>query len=222
LQQASVELEKRVERVDPGRRAIAFADGTEVVADAVVSSIPLPALVPMIVGAPESTLEAASKLACTKCVTVNVGIGREDLSSHHWTYFYDSDFVITRLSFPHLLSPHTVPPGCSSVQAEVYFSDKYRPLESHPQTFIEPVVRDLRRCGLLRDDDEILHTDARLIPYANVIFDHDRQCALQEVHGFLEDVGINYCGRYGEWGYQWTDESFVSGEEAAQRALDSR
>jgi hypothetical protein len=33
-------------------------------------------------------------------------------------------------------------------------------------------------------------------------------------------VGIGYCGRYGEWGYQWTDESFVSGEKAAQKVLD--
>jgi hypothetical protein len=32
-------------------------------------------------------------------------------------------------------------------------------------------------------------------------------------------VGIEYCGRYGEWAYIWTDESFRSGERAADRAL---
>jgi hypothetical protein len=35
----------------------------------------------------------------------------------------------------------------------------------------------------------------------------------------LDDVGIDYCGRYGEWAYLWTDESFVSGERAVERAL---
>jgi hypothetical protein len=35
----------------------------------------------------------------------------------------------------------------------------------------------------------------------------------------LNDVGIAYCGRYGDWGYMWTDESFISGEGAAERAL---
>jgi hypothetical protein len=55
--------------------------------------------------------------------------------------------------------------------------------------------------------------------YANIIFDLERAAALKTVHGYLQDVGIAYCGRYGEWGYMWTDESFKSGELAAERAL---
>ena len=39
------------------------------------------------------------------------------------------------------------------------------------------------------------------------------------MHGYLDDVGIAYCGRYGDWGYMWTDESFISGERAAETAL---
>jgi protoporphyrinogen oxidase len=222
LKEATLELDHEVVALDVDRRLIGFSGGHEVGVDAVISSIPLPRLVPMISGAPERVRDAASLLACTQCVTVNIGIGREDLSDHHWTYFYDSDFVITRLSFPHLLSPHTVPVGCSSVQAEIYFSDKYRPLRGKPEDYIEPVVRDLQRCGLLRDDDEILHSNARLIPFGNVIFDHDRKDAVAVVHDYLDEIGVSYCGRYGEWGYQWTDESFVSGESAAQKVLDGR
>ena len=58
-----------------------------------------------------------------------------------------------------------------------------------------------------------------LLPYANIIFDHDRAGALKTVHGYLDDLGIAYCGRYGDWGYLWTDESFKSGERAADQAL---
>jgi len=56
--------------------------------------------------------------------------------------------------------------------------------------------------------------------YANVIYDHDRAPALEVVHGYLDDVGIDYCGRYGNWDHAWTDEAFVSGEETASRVLD--
>jgi len=42
---------------------------------------------------------------------------------------------------------------------------------------------------------------------------------LKEVHGYLDELGIGYCGRYGDWGYMWTDESFKSGEAAAERVL---
>ena len=49
--------------------------------------------------------------------------------------------------------------------------------------------------------------------------DLDRAAALKTVHGYLDDIGIAYCGRYGDWGYMWTDESFKSGELAAEKAL---
>ena len=63
---------------------------------------------------------------------------------------------------------------------------------------------------------------AMLLPYANIIFDLDRAAALKTVHGYLDDLGIAYCGRYGDWGYMWTDESFKSGELAAERAMSVR
>lgn len=220
LERATVECGKRVREIDPEARSVRFADGSRVIADGVVSSTPLPELVPMIQNAPSEVLEAAGRLACTTCVTVNVGVARQDLSEAHWTYLYDRDLTATRLSFPHLFSPANAPAGAGSIQAEVYFSDKYRPLETAAEDLIEPVLGDLRRCGLLRDDDEILHTSARRIDYANVIFDLERAEALATVRAYLDEVGIATCGRYGEWGYHWTDESFESGESAAQRVLD--
>ena len=57
--------------------------------------------------------------------------------------------------------------------------------------------------------------------YANIIFDLDRAAAVKTVHGYLDELGIAYCGRYGEWGYMWTDESFKSGEQAAERTLSA-
>ncbi len=66
-----------------------------------------------------------------------------------------------------------------------------------PEDWIEPVVTDLPRVGILREDDRILHRSAVLLPYANVIFDLDRAAALATVHGYLDDIGIAYCGATG-------------------------
>jgi protoporphyrinogen oxidase len=206
--------------IDPRTRQLSFSNGHVAHYDALISSVPLPDLIPIIKGAPQDVLEASRRLACSTCVIVNVGVDRADLSPAHLSYFYDEDICFTRLSFPHMLSSHNVPPGTGSIQAEVYFSDKYKPLSGSPNDWIDPVIRDLRRCGLLRENDRVLFSNALLLRYANIIFDLDRSAALKTVHGYLDDLGIAYCGRYGDWGYMWTDESFKSGENAAQRALE--
>lgn len=216
---ARMKLNHDVVRLDPRAKQLTFANGFVADYDAVVSSIPLPDLLPMIVGAPADVVAAARRLACSTCVLVNIGVDREDLSDAHMTYFYDEDICFTRLGFPHMLSATNAPPGTGSIQAEVYFSPKYRPLDRNPDDLIEPVIADLKRCGLLRENDRILFKNSILVPYANVIFDLERAAALETVHGYLDDIGVAYCGRYGDWGYMWTDESFKSGERAAEQAL---
>jgi protoporphyrinogen oxidase len=206
--------------VDPRARELRFSNGAVAPYDALVSSVPLPDLVRMIAGVPQDVLDASRRLACSTCVLVNVGVDRKDLSDAHITYFYDEDICFTRLGFPHMLSATNAPPGTGSIQAELYFSDKYKPLTGSPDDWIDPVITDLRRAGVLREDDHIVFSSAMLVRYANIIFDLDRTAALSTVHGYLDDLGIAYCGRYGEWGYLWTDESFKSGENAAQKVVD--
>jgi protoporphyrinogen oxidase len=216
---ADIQLDHRVVKIDPKERSIYFANGAKADYGGVVSSIPLPELVPMIAGAPRDVVEAAERLACSEAVIVNLGIDRSDLVDAHWSYFYDRDICFARLSTPHLQSPNNVPSGCGSLQAECYYSKKYRPLNQRPEECIEPVIADLKRCGVLRETDKILFRQAMHIPYANVIFDLESMPATKLVHGYLEDIGIGYCGRYGDWAYIWTDQSFVSGENALQKVL---
>ncbi len=215
-----LKLEHQLVELNPRTRQLTFANGFKTIYDGVVSSIALPDLLLMIEGAPPDVVQAAQRLACSTCVLVNVGVDREDLSDAHMSYFYDEDICFTRLSFPHMLSPTNVPASAGSIQAEVYYSRKYRPLTVKPDDLIEPVIADLRRSGVLRETDKILHRNAMLVPYANVIFDLDRKAALAAVHSYLDEIGVAYCGRYGDWGYMWTDESFISGERAAQSVLD--
>ena len=218
---ADIKLQHDVTSVDPKARTLRFSNGTSVQYGALVSSIPLPALVPMIVGVPPDVVAASRQLACSTCVLVNVGVNRADLSEGQITYIYDEDICFTRLSFPHMLSATNAPDGCGSIQAEVYFSDKYRPLQQSTESIIDQVIADLKRCKILREEDRILFRGAKAVKFANVIFDLERAEALKTVHGYLDDIGIHYCGRYGDWGYMWTDESFVSGERAAEAALST-
>ncbi len=206
--------------IDARAKTLTFGDGTSTSYGALVSSIPLPEVVRLVRGVPDGVVAAADRLACSSCVLVNVGIDRPDIADVQISYFYDLDIIFPRASFPHMMAGSTVPDGCSSVQVEIYFSQKYRPFSGSPGDYIEPTIRDLTRCGVLHHDDRIVMKDAVFVPYANIIFDHDRAEALATVRGFLDDVGVRTCGRYGEWAYYWTDDSFKSGERAAEQALN--
>lgn len=215
-----IELNHAVTRIDPRTRSVQFGNGVVAGYDSLISSLPLPELIHLIAGAPGDVVEAAENLACTTVVLVNLGIDRPDVSDASWTYFYDDEFPFSRISFPSVYSPNVVPEGTSAIQAEVYFSKKYRPLTQSPESLIEPVIAGLTQCGLLHPDDRILVRQAQVVPYANIIFDLDRAASLRVVHGFLSEIGISPVGRYGEWGYHWTDEAYLSGEAAARRVLD--
>jgi protoporphyrinogen oxidase len=219
--QANVQLNHKVVGVDPKSKVLTFESGNQALYDHLISSIPLPELIPMIAGAPSAVVAAASQLVASTIVMVNVGIDRSDVTEATWSYFYDQDFVITRTSSPSRMSPHVAPPGSSSIQCEIYFSKKYRPLDRDPEDLIEPAINDLRRCGLIKPQDQILHRSAHVSWYGNVIWDHDRAPALEIVHGYLDELAVRYCGRFGEWAYLWTDDAFCSGERAAEKVLET-
>jgi protoporphyrinogen oxidase len=214
-----IRLEHKVVALDPRERVLRFANGKSTGYSQVISSIPLPELIPLIAGAPREVLDAARKLAFTTAALYNIGVDRADLSSTAITYFYDEDIIFSRVNLPHMFSPHNAPPGCGTIQAEIYFSDKYKPLQGHPDQYFERVLADLRRCGFLRETDKILLRETSINRYANVIYDLDRADALAIVHGFLDEVGVSYCGRYGCWDHAWTDQAFISGEETAHKVL---
>jgi len=219
LEDADLRPGHRLVRVDPSVKSLTFDSGWETTYDHLISSVPLPELVAMTAGAPQEVVEAAGRLAATSLVLVNIGVDRVDIGDT-WTYFYDEDVIFARVSYPHRLSPTMAPPGCGSFQCEIYFSEKYRPRTQSPEAYVDQAIGDLRKCGLIEEGDSILHKSAVHVPYANIIHDHDKTPALNLINGWLERVGIATCGRYGLWGYQWTDEAFISGEQAAQRVLD--
>lgn len=216
-----IRLGHRVVGIEPRAGRVRFANGTVAAHRAIISSIPLPELVPLIDGVPADVLAASKRLAFTTAVLFNIGIDRAELSDTAITYFYDEDIVFSRVNLPHMFSPHNAPAGCGVIQAEIYFSDKYKPLEREPGSYMEEVVRGLRRCGFIHENDRILLQDVAINRYANVIYDQDRAGAVEAVHGFLQEQNILYCGRYGDWNHAWTDQAFISGEEAARRLLAS-
>lgn len=91
MESSELRLDHKLASIDPKKKEVSFANGNKVSYKGLVSSVPLPDLIPTIQGTPTEVLEAAAKLACTEVVIVNLVINRPDLLDAHWTYIYDEE-----------------------------------------------------------------------------------------------------------------------------------
>ena len=189
--------------------------------DGLVSSVPLPDLIRMIEGAPPDVLDASQRLACSTCVLVNIGVNREDLSNAHMTLLLRRGYLLhaarlSRTCFP----PRTSQPAPGAFRRKSTFSDKYKPFTGRRRTGSSRSSTGSPALWLIarRRSDPVPQGDVAALRQHHL---RSRSGgALKTVHGYLDDLGIAYCGRYGDWGYMWTDESFKSGELAAEGALE--
>lgn len=217
-----IKRNKKVVSINPRTRLVGFADGAEMDYENLVSTMPLPELVKICDPGSLSSeiIAAAESLLCSSLVLVDIAVARADLSPNHWFYVYDEDISISRGHFPHLLSPSNAPPGMGSIQLEIYHS-RHRPLPSSPASLPERAIDELVRMRILESADEVLWARHREVKYANVVFDHNRAEALSVLEPWAIQNGIILAGRYGEWGYHWTDDSVLSGWSAAEKILGS-
>ena len=70
--------------------------------------------------------------------------------------------------------------------------------------------------------EDIIVSDVRFEPYANVIFDHDIYPNRRLVKKYLQANDIIPIGRFGEWAYLWSDQSLMSGVGAAKKIISSQ
>ena len=81
METADLRLGHALDAIDPKAKEVSFANGVTVAYEGLVSSVPLPDLVPTIEGAPRDVLEAAARLACTEVVIVNLVVDRPTSST---------------------------------------------------------------------------------------------------------------------------------------------
>jgi protoporphyrinogen oxidase len=205
-----INLNKEAVLIDIKNKQVEFSDGTKEYYSNLISSIPLPELVKIIKDCPSRIQEAGNDLLATSGQLVSIGFNRPDIPRYLWAYIYDEDIFPARVYSPSLKSINNVPERKSSLQFETYYS-KYSPKKPEGDRLISHIVAKGERMSMFsKNDIEVI--DYREVKYANVIFDHKRANALSTIHTYLQNIGIICIGRFGEWGYLWSDQSLLSGK----------
>ena len=217
LLEGRLELNARVTEVHPAKHQLVLADGRRFAYEQLISTMPLPQLVRMAgAEAPRAVRDAAGKLRHVSVRCVNLGIGRADITDKHWVY-YPEDTVFHRIFMQGNASPHCNAPGGFGLTCEITYSPS-KPLPCSGDELIDLCIADCVRTGLLRADDKILARNEVDMPYAYVVYDHERLQNFRVIDEWCARHDIILSGRYSEWQYYNSDHAFLAGRKAAERA----
>ena len=215
-------LRTRVVGLSPANRTVMLErDGetSEVRYDYLISTMPLPALVRLLGDdAPASVRKAASGLRHVSVRCVNLGIGREKLTEKHWIY-YPEDTVFHRIFVQGNASPYCNPPGGFGLTCEITYSE-YKPLPGDGDALVQRAIEDCHKVGIFNEDDPIWVANQVDMPYAYVVYDHERKRNVDAIRNWLAEQNIVLAGRYSEWEYYNSDHAFAAGKKAAEQVRD--
>jgi len=207
-------LNTSIVSISPEGHQCTLSDGQTIKYETLLSTIPLPALIRAMGNhAPASIRQAAQTLRHVSVRCVNIGVGRENLTEKHWIY-YPEDTVFHRIFVQGNASPYCNAPGGFGLTCEITYSPK-KPLPCDGAALTELAIRDCIRVGIIQPEDPIWVANQIDMPYAYVVYDHQRRAAVEQIREWLKGVDIHLAGRYSEWEYYNSDHAFIAGKKAA-------
>jgi protoporphyrinogen oxidase len=184
-----------------------------------LSTIPLPELVPMLRPDAPNALEAARRrLRFRALAFVNLMLARRDFSESTWMYVASGELTMSRIQEPKRRSPWMAPEGHTSLMLEL-------PCDLGDRTWKAPDddlrARMLGELGVLgfRVDDVLSSFVVRVAhgyPVYHLGYERDRQALLAEVSRF---GNVRTAGRQGLFRYVFMDAAMQMGITAATQML---
>jgi len=195
----SVDLDQRVVTVQVGGRD-AHTTMQYGYNDAMLSTLPLPALMNFCEQTPPDLRQACSRLTRNRVISVALAIkGPRPVEPGHWRYYGDESFIFTRLIFLHEFDALCAPPEGWCLLVEIT-----QPAEDpmpEPESLLERVTADVKRAGMLPEGSRIVDYKFMKIDPAYVVFSLENQAVVESARGFLQSYGVTSLGRYGSWEY---------------------
>ncbi len=215
-----VAFDHPVVSVDAREKAVTTADGRRWPYEALLSTMPLDELIARTEGAPAGLHGSAGRLRSIGTHVVAICVDRPSGTSRNWVYFPEPEVPFHRLTYLSNYSPDLTPePDQTILLAEVSTT-----APSRPDAMVDAVETGLRRVGVLRDGDRVVHRWHHFEPKSYPVPTLDRDEALATIEPWLARHDIASRGRFGSWRYELgnMDHAAMQGMEWVDRVLTGR
>ncbi|MGE6568337.1 protoporphyrinogen/coproporphyrinogen oxidase [Shewanella vesiculosa] len=208
IDDANIYYEYRAISINLESREVCFENGDIAIFKDLVNTLPLPVFIELCgKNVPDNIKSAASKLEATSIDLISVGFNKPVIKDL-WFYIYDEDIFASRAYSPSVKSKDNAPEGCSSLQFEIY--NPGRVSRFTPDELTKNVLFAINKMNIAEDVD-ILFCEHKHLSWGNVTFkigmEHHRKLVLD----FMSQNNVKTAGRFGEWDYFWSNQSFLSG-----------
>ncbi|MEO8382551.1 MAG: FAD-dependent oxidoreductase [Acidobacteriota bacterium] len=176
-----------------------------------VSTIPIHELLKVWPEAPAATRETATKLRYNSLV--NICIGSSTDPGHGYTALYvpDPEIVFHRLSFPKAFGEKCVPPGGSSIMAEITTNEGDGIWEMDDAALIERALDDVEKIGFV-DRQSVVYTRVVRFLYGYPVYDLDYRKNVTAMRASVAATGLHLLGRFAQFDY-------INSDVCIERAL---
>lgn len=199
-----------VER-DGDRWRVTSASGEERTYDILVNTMPIHELVKVWKDAPDDVHEELAKLKYNSLL--NVLIGCKTDPGHNYTALYvpDTNLLFHRLSFPKAFSDTCVPPGGSSIMAEITSNEGDGIWEMSDEALIERVIGEVESIGFV-DRDSIVYKRLARFKYGYPVYDLEYRRNVTAMREAVAKTGMHLLGRFAQFDY-------INSDVCVERAL---
>jgi len=214
LKKTKVYANVKTQKIDLKNKTVSTSDGQKIKYSKTISTQSLPELTAQIQNAPKEIRQAAAKLIATSVKCVNIGVSSnfgapKILQNRHWIYLPENKFPFYRIGVYSNANKDSAPKNSYSFYVEFSSSNGvYKNCEN--------AALDLIKAGFIRKRDKIAALNVVDMPNSYVIFDKNRQPAVDLINAFLKKNKIYSIGRYGAWEYSFIEKNIKDAADAAE------
>ena len=209
--------EEQVISVNLEEQYILIRSGNKIHYSYIINTSPLPDLVKIISKVPNKIMMYAQDLEATSVDLISIGMKSSIKFKSLWFYIYDEDIYASRCYSPSIKSTENAPIGHSSIQFEIYsVSDESKPSVDEMKNNCIYALKKMKICN----EEDILFIEHHNEENANVIFKKGTSLNASSIVKWLKLHKVFSAGRFGEWKYLWSNQSFISGLNAAKSVIE--